>query len=336
MAAQPAPGDTTASQKPRRRTALYWLIAISLSAVLLYLALRGVDWRRVWQIVSTARPGYLALVLLTSSLSFFVRALRWRILLTAERALGILPVFAANSAGYLANNFLPARAGEFLRSAMISAHSGLSKTYVLTTALSERIMDALALIAISSLVLVTLPRKPGWLAAVSKPMAAIGLAGALFLLVLPRAEELLTRSLARAPLPARPRARLVEAAGQVLRGIRSLHDLSRFLGFLSLTAVIWSLDAVSAIIAARALGLTLPFPVALLFLTGLGLGSALPSTPGYVGMAQFVAVTILGTFGISRSDALAYSLVTQACGYVLVIFWGLLGMWRSRKWFYNR
>jgi len=44
-------------------------------------------------------------------------------------------------AGYLGNSFLPARAGE-VRSYIINSRSSLTKTYVFTTALSERMMDA--------------------------------------------------------------------------------------------------------------------------------------------------------------------------------------------------
>jgi len=56
----------------------------------------------------------------------------------------------------------------------------------------------------------------------------------------------------------------------------------------------------------------LPVPVAFLLIAALGLGSALPSTPGYIGIYQFVAVTVLVPFGFSRSDAIAYILVAQA------------------------
>ena len=38
----------------------------------------------------------------------------------------------------------------------------------------------------------------------------------------------------------------------------------------------------------------------------MGLASALPSTPGYVGIYQFVAVSVLTPFGFSRTDAIAY------------------------------
>jgi hypothetical protein len=63
--------------------------------------------------------------------------------------------------------------------------------------------------------------------------------------------------------------------------------------------------------------------MAMLLLTGLGLGSALPSTPGYVGIYQFVAVTVLVPLGIAKAPALAYILLVQASGYVVTLLLGL-------------
>ena len=63
--------------------------------------------------------------------------------------------------------------------------------------------------------------------------------------------------------------------------------------------------------------------MAMLLLTGLGLGSALPSTPGYVGIYQFVAVTVLAPLGIAKATALAFILLVQAMGYVVTLLLGL-------------
>ena len=94
-------------------------------------------------------------------------------------------------------------------------------------------------------------------------------------------------------------------------------------GFAALTVTIWLSDTVSVMICGRGLGLELSFPVAMLLITAIGLGSALPSTPGYVGIYQFVAVTVLVPFGFSKDAALALILVAQAVGYATVLLLGL-------------
>ena len=98
-----------------------------------------------------------------------------------------------------------------------------------------------------------------------------------------------------------------------------------------MTAVIWTLDALGSVVAAKALGLSMPLSVAFLLIAGLGLASAVPSTPGYVGVYQFVAVSILVPFGFSRTNAIAYILFAQALSYALIGFWGALGLLCYRR-----
>jgi hypothetical protein len=91
------------------------------------------------------------------------------------------------------------------------------------------------------------------------------------------------------------------------------------------------MDSIGCVVGARSLGITISFPVALLLLTGLGLGSALPSTPGYVGIYQFVAVSVLPPFGVDRDQALAYILMAQAMGYFVITVCGLPGIFQFRR-----
>jgi hypothetical protein len=134
----------------------------------------------------------------------------------------------------------------------------------------------------------------------------------------------------RLPLPQQFRTKLNVVLEQILNGLRTLHDWKRLLGFAVLALLIWFSDAIGTIIIMRALGLSISLPVAFLLLTGLGLSSALPATPGYVGIYQFVAVSVLVPFGFTRPDAIAFSLLAQIMQYVLITFWGLLAFSRQR------
>jgi hypothetical protein len=304
------------------------VLSTLLAGVLLYFSLRHVDWSRVWHTIAGAQWRYLAAATAMTSFAFFVRSLRWRILLNSETWFSVGTVFWANMAGYLGNNFLPARAGELIRTYLISNRSSLSKTYVLTTALSERLMDVIALVLWSSLVLLGVNPKPSWMQDLSRTMAIVASAGAVAIMVLPHTGSLTENLLRRMPLPEGLRNRLVGLAEQILSGLRAFHHWGRFTGFAALTVVIWVSDAIGVMAGARALGLTISFRVALLLLTGLGLGSALPSTPGYVGIYQFVAVTVLTPFGIDRDEALAYILVAQVLASLVMLAFGLPGLYR--------
>jgi len=304
--------------------------------VLLYWSARGVDWRRVWDAIRGAQPGYLCAGAALAALTYFLRSLRWRVVLNAEARLGIALVFRGNMVGYLANNFLPARAGEVLRSVLISRSSNLTNTYVLTTALSERLMDVVAVVLAAALALFWVNPKPQWIADLSRSLLLVAGAGAFAVAVLPHAGGLIEKLLGRLPLPERLRRFLLATAGQVLLGLRAFHDWGRLARFAALTALIWSGDGLGIIVGARALHLVVPFPAAMLLLTAMALGSALPSTPGYLGIYQFAAVMVLQPFGIQRDMALAFSVVAQAVSYLVVAALGLPSLYASRGSFGRR
>ena len=306
-------------------------VAVGLAAVLLYFSLRGIQWREVGRIVAGASPVPLVFVLGLSSTALLLRAIRWYVLLNAGSRLTVPAVFWATAAGYFGNNFLPARAGELVRTMMVSARSGLEVPYVLATALSERVSDAVVLVGIAGTVLLTMPAPPGWLARAIRPFAIAGLIGAVTIALLPLFAAQLRASIGRLPGPERFRAALSGAIDNALSGMRAFHDPRRLVPFAALTAVIWTLDAAGVVIGASALGLDMTFRLAFLLIAALGLGSALPSTPGYVGIYQFVAVSVLTPFGFSRTDAIAYILVAQALTYVVIGFWGALGLLRYRR-----
>lgn len=304
--------------------------SIALAIVLLYYSLRGVEWRTVALLLERARLFWVVLYCFGCSAALFLRACRWRILLRAAGEVSVSTAFQATAAGYFGNIFLPARAGEVVRTVMISSRTGLNKAYVLTTALSERMADAITLVVVSSAILLTLPAQAGWLAQAAKPFAAAGTAGVLAIAILPWLEPFIHRLIAACPIPAGVSKKISDLTGHIVNGIRSFHEPKRIAGFLSLTGVIWCIDAVGAIFIAHALGLAMNIALAFLLIAGLGLASALPSTPGYVGIYQFVAVKIL-TPAVSKTDAIAYILLFQAANYIAITTWGLIGLWAHRQ-----
>ena len=326
MSAASVPPLTQANSRAKY---VYLLFSLGLAGVLLYFSLRGIDWGRVWTLMSSAHLTDAGLLVLLFSIALFLRALRWRVLLLAESSVHLDSAFYATTAGYLANNVLPARAGELVRTMMVSRYACVSRTFVLTTAFLERVADAIALVTISGIVLALFTNGPDWLSRAAVPVAGVGMAALIAIMILPRSHGLLLTIMKKLPL-GRLHAKGEHVLRQFLNGVSSFHDAGRLTRFVLLTGVIWCLDAASAVVGARAIGLTIAFPLAMLLIAGLGLGSALPSTPGYVGIFQFVAVSILTPSGVGRSEAIACILFWQAVSYVVYGFWGTIALVRDR------
>lgn len=330
---KPMSGVLSDFQLPRRQS-LHPIakstITIGLAAITLYLALRGVAWGQVGRIIVHCRVGYLLLGCACGGVSYVVRAMRWRILLSAREKLSPTMVFWANSVGYLVNNYFPARAGEVVRTLMVSSRSQLTKTYVFVTAMTERVIELIILVLMAWLASLRLAHTPLWVGRVMLVVAAGAIAGIAFLLLLPRLDRARAGLIARLPFGPGMNRRLHDVAEGVSLGLTALRDPKRLLRICAVTAIIWTLDATAAVILAHALDMRLLFSVALLLGLGLGLGNALPATPGALGISQFVAVSVLVPFNFTHTDAIAYILVAQAGSYVVITLLGLLGLWQYR------
>ena len=301
-----------------RKSQITLAIAFVLAAVLLYFSFRGIDLAELGNTLRNAHLTPLATAVGFSGVALWLRSYRWRVLLNSGAQLPLSTVFWANALGYLGNNVLPARMGELLRIEALKRRHDISRSYLLATALIERVMDAGVLVLFTSAALLTIPGLPDWLHSASTTFSILSGIGILTLFLLPHAQVHAERWLSRIP-------RISGVASRFLDGLRSLHSWWRSSQFLVLTLVIWPLDSYTGVQVANSIGLDLDLKTSMVVLAALGLSSAIPSTPGYVGVFQFVAVNVMKPFGIANSVALAWILLFQAVNYICQAFFGLIG-----------
>jgi uncharacterized protein (TIRG00374 family) len=312
---------------PKSRLHWYLPIAIGLSLIFLYLAIRGVNWDEFLSSLQHCQAVYLLPAIFITLINFFVRSQRWGILVRANQPVPTLTMFWSTGVGYLGNNFLPFRTGEILRSIALGYKTGMSKIYVLATALTERVIDAIFLIILGILLIPSIHTIPEWLPPAMWTLGFLGFTAMLLLLFAPHLEKQIKYILDHFPLPANWRLALQNWLEQFLQGAASFQNPGRSVQFFILTCLIWLLDALGMMFSGRAFSLDISISQSLLLLVGLGLSSAIPSAPGYIGVFQFVAVNILGIFAYPKSQVLAFILVAQATGMLLTLIWGLVGLW---------
>ncbi len=321
----------TTDQKPTPKPSFrgwYLALTIVIAAILLVLAIRGVSWQEMLDTLRKADPKYLAFIFILGSISVFVRGLRWGVLLSAEKKIKALTMFWATAVGYVGNTFLPARAGEVIRSVMLGEKTGIAKSYVLATALTERIFDVVTLVLIGVLAVPSIGNLPEWLPQAMRVMGILGLATLILLLLAPRMRDFITKMAYKLPFPEKWRETINKLLQDFLMGASAFIHPGRAAGFLGLSSIVWILDASSVVLLSRAMNLNFTYPQAFLMLVAMGLASAIPSTPGYVGIYQFVAVSLLPIYGATRSEALTFILAMQAVNTIVILVWGFTGLWR--------
>ncbi len=126
-------------------TGKFW-IGLAISALLLVLFLVTVDLGRMIDALADANYVFLVPGIALYLVSVFFRTMRWQVLLRHMKPVSLRRLYPVVVVGYMANNLLPMRLGELVRSYYIGEREGISKTSALVTIFIERVLDALTLL----------------------------------------------------------------------------------------------------------------------------------------------------------------------------------------------
>ena len=113
---------------------------------------------------------------------------------------------------------------------------------------------------------------------------------------------------------------LAARAGSCARG----HQERDIPAIAALSALAWTLWAAAAWVVAYSLGISLSLPEMLFITAMINLGSAIPSSPGFVGTYQWLCVAGLGLFGVGHAEAFAFAIVLQAVWFIPTTIAGLV------------
>jgi len=123
------------------------LFGLTVTVVLLWWALRDVAFAEVWARIRQGDMLLLGAAVAVATFGFFIRALRWKILLTPVKPdTALRSRFAGVSIGFMANNVLPARVGEFARALAFSRLEPVSASAAFGSLVVERFLDGVVLL----------------------------------------------------------------------------------------------------------------------------------------------------------------------------------------------
>ena len=309
-----------------------WLriaVSVAMSALFLWLAVRGVHWEDAAAALRGANYVWVVLMLPVTVWTLFIRAQRWRVFLHDVGVPPLRPLVSATNIGFMANMVLPLRIGEVIRPVLLSRRAHLSLSGVLASVLLERIFDMFTILFLFgvSVSLVTVSdevRQWGWmLTGLAVAVAAV--------IVLIRVQERLALRIARRLADLVP-GQAGDSAYQFAEGfVRALEMLDSPMAYVK--AFAWSLYlwiAISVVYVFGFWAFHMDVPElrgALVLTTLVAIAVSVPSAPGFIGSFQLGCVLGLRIFGVNESAALAFSLIVHLSQFVGVIGAGLYSLW---------
>jgi uncharacterized protein (TIRG00374 family) len=300
-------------------------IGIAISALALWLTLRGKDLAGIWAAMKGADYRYLAPYLAMLAGIHVIRTVRWGLLLEPVAKVPFARLNATAAVGFMALVLMPFRLGEFARPYLVAQRPRLRVSAALSSVVVERVVDGLFTGLLLVLALLAVPdRTPGVrvlrAAGVIVSFAFAALLGFLLLAYRNRAAAVRVTERALGWISPRLAARMSGMMDAFIHGLRVVPSGSKVLAFFALTVLYWTTNVWGMKVLALGFGFDLSFVATCALLGVLVVGVMIPAGPGMVG--TFQGAIVLGLSLFAGQDMVG----THGTAYANVLWAAQIGM----------
>lgn len=314
------------------------VLGLAVTAFFLWLALRDIPFSQVWAEMQRGDPLLLTACIVVATLGFAIRAVRWKILLAPVRKdTSFGSRFAAVSIGFMANNVLPARVGEFARALALSRLEPVRASGAFGSLVIERVLDGIVLLAFLILPVLSadFPGAALFDSGYGAALLRFGIVGVVVVLlalvamaVFPAGFVRVVEAFARI-LPTRLGRPLVAALESFLESVEILRSPKLLLAAMAWSIFFWTFHASSFWLGMLAYGIDTGFVSAIFTTAVVGFGVALPSAPGFFGVFQAAArFALADVYGVPLAQALAFGFAYNIGTWIPITAIGLGYAWK--------
>ena len=289
------------------------------------IALWGIEWGQLREGFQQANYFTLPILLVLLFAVFWLKAIRWRLLLQPLRKFQTKEVVPPLMIGFMGNNLLPAHLGELIRIYVLGREFSLSKAAVFSSVVLERIFDTAVVLLFLVMSLFLVEELPSW---VSTTIFFVSLLAGLIILFL-AAYLFWTQRLIHATrrvfsfLPERFGRKLSETMEAGVLGLASMQSGGLVFWIVVTSILQWILMAAMVYVSLWSFGIHLPLVASFVIIGVSALGVSIPSAPGFFGIIQLSFWVILQGFGVDKGDAFASSIYFHLSNYIPVTLVGL-------------
>jgi hypothetical protein len=315
----------------------FWL-GIAVSLFFMVLLFRKIDFNQLWSALVRVDYRYILLAVACTFISYYLRAVRWHYLLIAEKPIPLSSLYPATIIGYMANNLLPARLGEFVRAFVLAQREGLQTPTVFASLVIDRLFDGFTVMLILLFTLLTL-RLPQGLAEAETVLRTGGIvtfvlyaAVVAFLLLLKRqtVRTLAWTGILLKPFPQKLSDRIIPLLGSFIGGIKMSSKGGHIAAVLASSLAVWLFCVIPVDMVLQGFGIHLPITASMFILVLLVFAVMVPASPGFIGTYHYACFKGLSAFGIAESTAVSIALILHGTAFFPVIIAGFYYLWKNK------
>jgi len=308
---------------------------IVITLLFLALFLRQTDFGEIWDAFADANYAIAFASLPVYFIGIWVRTIRWQYLLRPVKRLSVWRLYPVVIVGLMANNLIPARAGELVRAYILGERERVSKAASLGTIAVDRLFDGLTLIPMMVIVAALVGSDENFpLVVVDYDLSLFGLAvvmavlfGAALLVLFVLAFSATWRERADrfvlALTPRRFRPSVEGLAHSFFDGLHSLRSPLDLAIAWVMSTISWVLEATMYYMVGLAFDIDAGFHYYLLVTAAANLAISVLASQGGIGPFELVTKQTLLSAGVADSPAKAYAIGLHALVLLPVIVVGL-------------
>lgn len=335
------------------KKAITFLVGIIISIGSLAIVLKDVEFKNLFEIISKLSwpltiSAFIANIIIMI-ISFYVRAIRWKILLGEDvfikhkdiskisHNLSLKTLFESISLGAFATFILPFRAGEFVRPAILAKDTKVSFVKGLSSCFIERVFDLSFVLIGFALLFNDRSKLPESFSVVADllNLILVGIFVFLFLITIYRTWFLRVASYIFSITFDRVNKKFSEIffkiTEQVIEGLTSIGSFGRFIEVSLWTVLLWFFQAIPFVITFINFEIfSNIFKPVIELLIIVALSVALPSAPGFLGTFQIgVDITLTKLNSFDPNLSFAFSILNHLNSIICILGLGFFIMIRK-------
>lgn len=296
-------------------------VGVIIGVVLLWFAIRQVDWAAVASALASVSPWWLLLAATFTVAAQALFAGRWYVLVESNHNLTYPDAFDFLAIGALAGLVLPNRLSDVARAVAAGRYHATSASGLFGTIVIERLLDVLMLVVFGVGVSALMP-VPAFVRGALATLLAVVLAA---VVVLWAGERGPMGMIARwAGRWRGPGSRIHALAGRFLAGTGVIRERSRIPKALLVTFAGWTCAAASASCLLAAFSAPAPWFAGAFVIVIINLAGVLPAPPAGIGVYHYSAMVGVSPWVADASASFAFAVVGHALGVAVVT---MIGVW---------
>lgn len=321
------------------RKSIKFILLFLFALLIIWFFGRNLDWREVSASLQKARAVYITSAVLIICLGYFLRAIRWKVLLEPITDSSLKELFATTTVGFAAVFFV-GRAGEIVRPMWLPMRDRrVRPSAALVTLGVERIFDLAALICFFAFNLLWFSAPAGrerefeYVQIVGYLMLVGVVCGFAALIVYQRLSAkviaLVERMTDRRYIPRRVRSIILSILTQLATALGILRDWRETLSIVFWTVALWLAIALPTWLVLLAFDLPLTFSDSLFIMGFAAVSSVVPTPGGAAGAFHTATAASLIYLNVEREQAAAVSIAMHLVYFAPAVIFGLYYFFRG-------